>query len=73
MLKEGPNNTKFFHKVINAHKRRDFLAKIKVNEEWLLEEINIKQGMAWAFQQLLSDTRDWRPNINHIYFKTLDQ
>lgn len=73
MLKEGLKNTKFFHKVINAHKRRDFLAKIKVNEEWLLEEINIKQGMAWAFQQLLSDTRDWRPNIIHIYFKTLDQ
>ena len=34
-LKEGDRNTKFFHKMANAHRRRNFLAKIKINGAWL--------------------------------------
>lgn len=36
-----------------------FLAKIKVNGEWLLEDFNIKQGVAQAFHNLLFDMGEW--------------
>ena len=31
LLKEGDRNTNFFHKMTNAHKRRNSLVKIKIN------------------------------------------
>ena len=30
-LKEGDNNTRFFHRMSNAHSRRNWLSKMKVN------------------------------------------
>ena len=41
-----------------AHPRRNFLAKIKVNEVWLTEEDEIKEGVPEAFFNLLSDLLD---------------
>ena len=33
-LKEGDNNTRFFHRMANAHSRRNWLSKLKVNGCW---------------------------------------
>ena len=41
-LKEGNINTKFFHKMANAHIKRNQLSRIKVNERCLTEESEIK-------------------------------
>ena len=30
-LKEGDRNTRFFHKMANAHKRRNHMARLKIN------------------------------------------
>lgn len=40
--------------MVNAH-GRNFPAKIKVNEVWLTKENEIKEGIAWAFLNLLFD------------------
>ena len=49
-LKESDKNTIFFfHKMANAHKKRNFLAKVKINGAWLTEEADIKAGIAQAF------------------------
>ena len=48
-LMEGDRNTGYFHRMTNAHKRRNWLVKIKINSSWLLEENEIKEGMARAF------------------------
>ena len=34
-LKEGDKNTRFFHKMANAHQRRNSVASVKVNGVWL--------------------------------------
>ncbi|RVW27875.1 K(+) efflux antiporter 2, chloroplastic [Vitis vinifera] len=31
-LKEGDNNTRFFHRIANAHSKRNWLSKLKVND-----------------------------------------
>ena len=49
-MKEGDRNTRFFHKMENAHKKR--VAKAKVNGNWLIEEDAIKVGAVGAFQNL---------------------
>ena len=44
-LKEGDNNTKFFHRMTNAHSRRNWLSKLKVNGSWHSEENNLKNSV----------------------------
>ena len=43
-LKEGDRNTDFFHKMVNAHKRRNNVDRIKINGAWLTEENGIREG-----------------------------
>ena len=49
-LKEVDKNTMFFHKMANAHRRRNHLAKIKVDLVWFTEEREIKEGVTHAFK-----------------------
>ena len=34
-LKEGDSNTRFFHRMANTRRRKNFMQKIKVGGEWL--------------------------------------
>ena len=52
-LKEGDRNTGFFHRMASAHCRNNSLERIKINGEWLLEEQEIREGIANAFKNLL--------------------
>ncbi|RVX23146.1 hypothetical protein CK203_000906 [Vitis vinifera] len=45
-LREGDRNTGYVHRMTNAHKRRNWLAKIKINGSWFSEEHEIKEGGA---------------------------
>ena len=54
-LKEGDNNTRFFHRMSNAHSRRNWLSKMKVNGCWFSEENELKASVVGAFQNLFSE------------------
>ncbi|RVW43416.1 Transposon TX1 uncharacterized 149 kDa protein [Vitis vinifera] len=72
-LKEGDRNTGFFHKMANAHRRRNNVDRIKVNGDWLTEENDIREGIANAFKTLLSNPGDWRPSVSGLQFEMLEQ
>ena len=57
-LKRGDRNMRFFHKMANAHRRRNNVDRIKINSVWLLEENEIKEGVVRAFLSLLSNPGD---------------
>ena len=57
-LKEGDRNTSFFHKMVNAHRRRNHVDKIKINGVWFTKENEIKEGIVNAFRYLLSNPGD---------------
>ena len=65
-LKEGDRNTSFFHKMANAHKRRNNVDKIRINGVWLTEENGIKEGIVNAFRSLLSNPGDWHPSVSGL-------
>ncbi|KAJ9675647.1 hypothetical protein PVL29_024530 [Vitis rotundifolia] len=71
-LKEGDRNTDFFHKMTNAHRRRNNVDKIKINGAWLTEENGIREGIANAFRLLLSNPGDWCPSVSELQFETLE-
>ena len=66
-LKREMKNTKFLKKMANAHRRRNYLDKVRVNDVMLSEDTVIKEEVVDGFQSLLSELKDWRPNINGIY------
>ncbi|RVW27199.1 hypothetical protein CK203_092563 [Vitis vinifera] len=49
-LKKGDRNMRFFHKMTNAHRRRNDVDKIKINGVWLSEENEIKEGVVRSFR-----------------------
>ena len=71
-LKEGDNNTRFFHRMTNAHSRRNWLSKLKVNGCWHSAENNLKNSVVGAFQELYQEEKGWRPSIDGIFFMRLD-
>ena len=67
-MKEGDNNTRFFHRMANAHSRRNWLSKLKVDGCWHLEENNLKNSVVGAFQKLYSEEEGWCPCIDGLSF-----
>ena len=67
-LKEGDNNTIFFHRMTNAHSRRNCLPKLKVNGCWHMEENDLKNNVVGAFQKLHSKEEGWLPCIDGLSF-----
>ena len=67
-LKEGDRNTSFFHKMANAHRRRNLMARIKINGSWLTKENGIREGVVTEFKVLLFATGGWKPSINGLSF-----
>ena len=65
-MKERDNNTRFFHRMTNAHSRRKWLSKLKVDGCWHLEENNLKNSVVGAFQKLYLEEEGWRPSIEGL-------
>ena len=59
-LKEGARNTRFFHQMTNAHRRRNQLTKVKENGRWLTEESEIKEEVSRSFQGQALMVSQWR-------------
>ena len=72
-LREGDRNTGFFHRMASAHHRNNSLDRIKINEEWLSEEQEVREGIANAFHQLLSEDTGWKVDIGRLQLDQISQ
>ncbi|RVX18324.1 hypothetical protein CK203_006587 [Vitis vinifera] len=72
-LKEGDRNTGFFHRMASAHRRNNCMERIKINGEWLLEEQEIREGIANAFKELLSEDTGWKADIGSLQLDQISQ
>ena len=57
----------------NAHRKRNSLARIKINGSWIIEDADIKNGVVHAFKLLLSDSGNWRPSLDGMQFERLGE
>ena len=67
-LKEGDRNTGFFHRMANAHRRRNCLNSISINGRKLVKEADIKDGLVNTFKNLLSAPAGWSPSLPDLAF-----
>ena len=73
LLKEGDRNTGFFHRMVNSHRRGNHIVKMKRNENWVIEDADLKRGIVGAFKSLLTDTGEWRANIDGLTFQSINK
>ena len=66
---EGDKNTKFFYIMVNAHSRRNFLARVRVDGSWLSDEEEIKERVSNAYQHLSAENGDWRPSSKRLSYE----
>ncbi|RVW46135.1 Transposon TX1 uncharacterized 149 kDa protein [Vitis vinifera] len=72
-LKEGDRNTGFFHRMASAHRRNNCMERVKINGEWFLEEQEIREGIANAFKELLSEDLGWKADIGSLQLDQISQ
>ncbi|XP_034703511.1 uncharacterized protein LOC117927896 [Vitis riparia] len=70
---KGDENSRLFHKMANARRRRNYLIAIKVNGRRLTKEEVVKEEVLISFQRVLSRIDEWRPSISELAFSVLDR
>ena len=69
---KGDRNTKFFHKMAKALRRKNQLGRIRINGAWFTEGQEMKEGIVSAFENLLTASGGWKPNSNDLSFDRID-
>ena len=46
---------------------------MRINDVWITEEIELKQGIVEAFKSLMSETGEWRASIDGLSFQTINE
>ena len=67
-MKEGDRNTSFFYRMANSHRRGNHITMMKINDVWVTEEVEMRQGIVVAFKNLLSDIGEWRASLDRLSF-----
>ena len=57
----------------NSHIKHNDVTRLKINRVWYREGHDLKQVVVDAFQTLLSDSGDWRANLEGLVFSKLDE
>ncbi|RVW52584.1 Protein MICRORCHIDIA 7 [Vitis vinifera] len=65
-LREGDRNTGFFHRMANAHRRINVMSKIMINGVSFTKDQDMREGIANAYQQLLSENPGWKADIGGL-------
>ena len=56
----------------NAHSRRNWLSRLKVDDCWHMEELDLKNSVVGAFNNLYTEEGGWRPGVEGLPFMRLD-
>ncbi|RVX01993.1 hypothetical protein CK203_019451 [Vitis vinifera] len=68
-LGKGIGN-RLFHRMANAHRRANNLVKLRLMGE-VTEDQEVRDGIVNAYQQLLSESSDWKADIGGLVLKQI--
>ncbi|KAK4540324.1 hypothetical protein RGQ29_031849 [Quercus rubra] len=71
-IKEGDNNTKFFHKMANSRRRFNHLCFLEVDGEIYEEESEIAAQVVNFYKNLYQESEEWRPFAEDLEFDQID-
>ena len=71
-IKEGDNNTKFFHKAANSRKRYNHISMLEVNGVIYEDESEMIDQAVQFYKNLYKETEVWRPFVEGLEFDQLE-
>jgi hypothetical protein len=70
-LKEGDNNTKYFHKVANSNRRRNYMDQVEVEGIVYENEPDIREKVVSFYENLYKEAEIWRPSVDGLNFHSI--
>ena len=70
-MKKGDNNTCFFHRVANSHKRTNHIRGIEV--DGVLYEDEVQSKVVHFYQSLYTESDTWRPSMDGLEFASIEE
>ena len=67
-IKEGDNNTKFFHKVANSRRRYNHISMLEVNGVVYEDESEMADQAVQFYKNLYKESEEWRPFVEGLEF-----
>ena len=71
-IKEGDNNTKFFHKMANSRRRFNHLSFLEVDGVIYEEESEMATLVVNFYKNLYEESKEWRPFMEGLEFDQID-
>ena len=72
-LKEGDNDTRFFHRLANSHRRANTMRGVEVDGIMYEAESEIQDQVVGFYKSLYQEPEDWRPTVDGLDFASLDE
>ena len=67
-MKEGNNNTRFFHRLANSHRNANQIKRIEVDGVLYEDESDVRSQIVLFYQGLYKETEVGRPSMDGLDF-----
>lgn len=64
VVREGDKNIKFFHMVVNYHRRFNQIRKISVGGVEFMEDSEVRGGISLFYEELYREEERWRTSLD---------
>ena len=71
-IKEGDNNTKFFHKVANSRRRYNHISMLEVDGVMYEDDLEMADQVVQFYKNLYNETKEWRPFVEGLEFDQIE-
>ena len=72
-MKEDDNNTRFFHRLVNSHRRASHISSSEVDGVLYEDGPTIQSQVVQFFQNLYIETDMWRPIVDGLDFACIGE
>ncbi len=72
-LKEGHNNTKFFHQMANSHRRNNYMERVEVDGTVFEVESEVREKVVQFYASLYQEHESWRPTVEGLDFDMISK
>ena len=72
-VKEGDNNTRFFHRLANSHRNASQIKRIEVDGVLYEDEPDVRSQLVFFYQGLFKETEVGRPTMDGLDFACIEE
>uniref|UniRef100_A0A2N9F9F3 Reverse transcriptase domain-containing protein n=1 Tax=Fagus sylvatica TaxID=28930 RepID=A0A2N9F9F3_FAGSY len=72
-LREGDNNTRFFHRIANSNHRFNTIGRLSINGAVTSDQEEIGEGLVNFYSHLFTDDEVRRPLLDGLAFSSIDE